>query len=414
MSLVLKKDILDEKQVSIIYANGCERSRSDLSKLIEYFRQNGWCVYFHPYDVKLILVFTCGFDRYANDKSISLLKSLKRKARDDAQFIVLGCLAEIENKLLENELHCYTLPPKRVFSIDEIIHATIPIKDVKQPLVVNQYVEQAQSSFTLIDNFRATIQLTSHFLDKMISSFSMKRLNMQNEKRLYEPRLYIARGCCGECSFCSVRPAMGDLVSKPLETILEEFREGLDQGYHTFHLMAGDVGQYGQDINLTIVDLLRELFNHNDDFQLVIHDLNPRWINKYKTDLIDLLTQNAHRIKRLWIPLQSGSEKILELMNRQYNAIETKTNLIELRNALPGVFIGTHIIVGFPGETEEHFQETIKFCNDIKFTAICCIKYADYSHVKSYHFPNKVSEIIKRIRIFRFRSRFFKEMGYIE
>ena len=118
-------------------------------------------------------------------------------------------------------------------------------------------------------------------------------------------------------------------------------------------LTAGDVGAYGFDIGKTPVDLLAALFSFDQDFKLIIKDFNPRWLIKYRQEMMNLLSANVSRIDHIIIPIQSGSDRMLQLMERGYKATEAMEVLNEIREKIPDLKISSHIMVGFPGETDQ-------------------------------------------------------------
>jgi len=131
--------------------------------------------------------------------------------------------------------------------------------------------------------------------------------------------------------------------------------------------VAADAGSYGQDSGSSVVELFRRLFAFDEKFQLIINDFNPRWLVEYADDLVDLFAANAEKIDYILMPIQSGSEKILSLMQRRHTASEVREHILALKKAVPGIRIGAHILVGFPGETEEDFNATLDFLKTINF-----------------------------------------------
>ena len=211
----------------------------------------------------------------------------------------------------------------------------------------------------------------------------------------------VSRGCSGKCTFCGVPFAVGPLKSLPLETIVNNFKAILDQGNRVISLVATDVGAYGQDCGLSVVDLLKRLFSFEEKFQLIINDLNPRWLIKYVDELIPLFAGNADKIDYILMPIQSGSEKILALMKREHTAADVEKHLEGLKKAVPGIQIGTHVLVGFPGETEEDFTATVNFLKDVEFYYLKVFKYDDRPRIASAQLPDKVPENVKRRRMLR-------------
>ncbi len=213
----------------------------------------------------------------------------------------------------------------------------------------------------------------------------------------------IARGCASNCSYCSIRFAHGNIESTNKNEIIESFHLGLNKGFKKFVLIAEDVGAYGIDVNTNIVALLEELFAIDGDFKIIIDDFNPHWMIRYFDELLPLLTKYSNKIEDLRIPIQSGSNRILKLMRRRYTIEEVSLCIDSLWEHIPNLKIRTHCLVGFPGETEKDFDETINFLNRYPKIAVEIFDYQERFFCDSVKFPGKVSdrEIRKRVKAVR-------------
>jgi len=137
----------------------------------------------------------------------------------------------------------------------------------------------------------------------------------------------VARGCLEECSYCAIRAAAGTLHSKPLAAVLAEFDRGLAEGYTLFEFVGEDIGPYGADIGTTLPTLLAQLFRREGRFKLIFTDINMRYVIEHVAELTPLLAANAHRIERLRVPVQSGSNTVLASMRRGYTATWKKATV---------------------------------------------------------------------------------------
>ena len=243
---------------------------------------------------------------------------------------------------------------------------------------------------------------------------SLSRRLRQRRSGIAEESTYfirIARGCAEECTYCAIRFATGLLRSKSPQDILTEFDAGLKQGYKRFELVADDIGPYGQDIGTDCVELLKCLFDRPQDFQLVLTDVNPRYMIRYKSRIIDLLRANRDRVQLLRVPIQSGSDRILELMRRKYTSAEVVDCLGCLRQAAAAIPLDTHVLIGFPGETDQDFQQTLDLLKAVRFDSIQVYRYADRPKTLASTMPDKVPEktIDQRTRTLlrQFRQAFF-------
>jgi len=201
----------------------------------------------------------------------------------------------------------------------------------------------------------------------------------------------------GNCSYCGIKNAIGTLKSKPIKECLAEFKKGLSRGYKSFILLADDLGAYGLDIGTTFPALLKEFLKIEGNYKIYLFEMHPRWVIKYLDDLV--FAVKTGNVDEIMCPVQSGSDKILKSMNRFHKAEEIKSALRELRKANPGLKIFTHILIGFPGETEEDFDKTIKLLKDVNFDYTSLYPYSERPNAPAISFPNKVSRQIIEKRI---------------
>jgi len=253
----------------------------------------------------------------------------------------------------------------------------------------------------------AGLSLTRATVDKVITRIPQcLQLQFVRQSQDVVPALMLSRGCQGQCTYCGIPFAVGPLKSLPLERIVNNFRSILAQGNRVIGLVATDVGSYGQDNGSSVVELFRRLFAFDEKFQLIINDFNPRWLVKYSDDLIDLFAANAEKIDYILMPIQSGSEKILSLMQRRHTASEVREHMLALKKAVPGIRIGTHVMVGFPGEKEEDFDATLDFLKSLDFYYLKVFKYDDRPRIAAAKLSDKVPENIKRRRLLRLTREF--------
>ena len=149
--------------------------------------------------------------------------------------------------------------------------------------------------------------------------------------------------------------------------------------------------------------------NH-EKYELEIRDFNPKWVIEYIPYLSQIFKNNHDRIGLLGIPIQSGSEKILKLMNRDHSATELKKCLISLRKTSPNIKLMTHVMIGFPGEDENDFGNTIDLLYSVKFDIVYIYRYADRPGTKSSELNHKISDAVKNRRTYRLRNHLIKHL----
>ena len=143
------------------------------------------------------------------------------------------------------------------------------------------------------------------------------------------------------------------------------------------------------------------LYGHEGKFKLIFDDFSPQWFIKCHTELINIFSQNSQRLAYLSLPIQSGSNKILKLMRRGYTAEEANEAILDLQKACPDLNLLTHVLIGFPGETEEDFLDTLNFVKAIKFHEVFIYKYSDRPNIEALELPGKVSEKTKLKRVWK-------------
>jgi len=173
----------------------------------------------------------------------------------------------------------------------------------------------------------------------------------------------IAQGCVGDCSYCIVKSARGQLNSYELELILADVRKAIPDGAREFWLTAQDTGAYGRDIGSSLPELLKKVSSIRGDFRIRVGMMNPNHVLQFLDELIDAY-QDERIYKFIHIPVQSGNDAVLRDMNRRYTADDFRRVVGEFRDAFPQITISTDVILGFPTETEEAFQNTLSLLKE--------------------------------------------------
>ena len=387
------------KTAFFAYSQGCPRSAVDAALLFRYFDENGWRTDCRVEDADLVLVNTCGVHQEAENLGLAAIEALHRKRRPDSTLVVLGCLAGINPEGFVDRFQAVALPPVRVHELDGIIQAAVPLKDLEDVNLVQDAVRTARKNLSTVVDGNGTRR------ERMTQALGADRV-MALLKHTLRPgartsptySLRVAWGCMGECSYCAIRHAAGPLRSKPLEKVLAELDAGLSRGYRAFELVAGDVGCYGQDAGTSIAVLLREIFARPDAFSLMIHDLNPQWLIRYQDEVVPILTANSARIRMLVLPMQSGCDRVLELMRRDYTSNQVVDCMRRLRQPLePPLNIVTHVLVGFPGETDDDFAQTLRLLRAAEFDRVDVYHYTHRPNTDSLRLPDPVSrEVAER------------------
>ena len=203
----------------------------------------------------------------------------------------------------------------------------------------------------------------------------------------------IGSGCEGRCTYCSIKSGRGEARSLAPDEIVADAKAGVAAGRFRLVLIADDAGCWGHDLGLTLPDLLRQITDACPTARFVILDFNPRNLPV----IFDRLTPFLDRIDYLYMPLQSGSDRILRLMDRQYSASEILDLLRQIRTLHPSLLLETDIIVGFPSETREEFEASVAAAR--VFGSAAFVPYVPKLDTPAARLPQRISAEELRARI---------------
>ncbi|MBI4453560.1 tRNA (N(6)-L-threonylcarbamoyladenosine(37)-C(2))-methylthiotransferase [Candidatus Woesearchaeota archaeon] len=244
---------------------------------------------------------------------------------------------------------------------------------------------------------------------KLIAKELNPRLNLPKIRKNHIIEIIpICQGCLGNCTYCKTKAARFELISYNKEAIICQAKQAIKDGVKEIWLTAQDTAVYGKDFdsktdtknnttakcNLTIIDLLKELIALKGNFKIRLGMGNPDHIKLYIGQLIPIL-QNEKMFQFIHIPVQSGNNFILKDMNRKYTIEEFKEIITKLRISIPNITLATDIIVGYPGETDEQFEDSIKLLKEIKPDVLNRSKYCARPKTVAASLPQLPGSLIK-------------------
>ena len=382
-----------------LIGGNCPRSRVDAQTIFDYFLKNGLIPVKKIKKADIICIYTCGGFNETEESSIKTIKVILQKKSKNATVIVTGCLIKINPESMNIFNDIKMIDFDNLEQLDEIIHSKITFKQIPNPGIVGRihplYNKKIKKLFYSYIRPNLTINISYHL--NYIKNIYFKKNNKINTEDIYHIR--ISQGCLGSCSYCSIKIARGYLQSKPIEQIKKDFEVGLKKGYKIFKLIGEDIGCYGFDIKTNIIEILKIFFNLPGKNKIIITDFNPQWFVKYYDQLEPILIANHKKILSFAIPIQSGSNNILTRMRRRYKIEEVKSYMSKLLEKIPDLKIRTHIIVGFPGETDEDFQQTLNLLKEIQFFSVDIFPYSDRAVTDAFKMKKKISSHIIQKRI---------------
>jgi tRNA A37 methylthiotransferase MiaB len=378
-----------------IFTNGCTRRKLDVQKLETYFKLNNCRTTRKLKEADYIIFVSCAFIKQRREESLKIIMKL---IKYDGKLIVAGCLPEINRERLKKVFKGEVISTKHLYEIDKIFpefkfkFLTIPDANfAPSPLF---------STFLILGTKKIKIFSRSYnYLSLIKNTFTEIIKTKLISKKKSACFLRIQEGCLGNCSYCSIRKAIGPLKSKPLKVCIEEYKKMINKGYKNFVILGDDVGAYGLDIKTTFPELLESLskIGQNLTIKWSIKELHPKWIIKYESELLKLIKQG--KIKHMLCGVQSGSNRVLQLMNRYYNSNSIIKVLKKIKKVSPDLKLSTQIIIGFPSETEKDFLATLDLIKRIKFNEVLIYPYSKNEKSSTMNLKDEISDTIKKERI---------------
>ena len=223
-----------------------------------------------------------------------------------------------------------------------------------------------------------------------------------NQTRTSFPNAWvnINYGCNNFCTYCIVPYVRGRERSRPIADILTEVKQLLDEGYKEITLLGQNVNSYGHDLqnDETFAKLLHEIGKFDGKFRLRFMTSHPKDLSQ---EVIDAIAAYPNVCDNIHLPVQSGSNAILKQMNRRYTREDYFALIERIRKSLPHVGISTDIMVGFPGETEQDFEDTLDLVRRVKYSSAFCFVYSRRKGTPAYSMENQIPYAVKRDRITR-------------
>jgi MiaB/RimO family radical SAM methylthiotransferase len=360
----------------------------------EFFRVNGWRVAGDYREADLILLTACGLTQYSEDKAIRLISRLKARKKPSAELIVCGCLPKINKERLQEVYDGITFGGDEVERLNEIIEAKIRAQEVHANFLLPQMKN------TLLDNWRAL-----NLRNREILAAIKRQLMVGHLRRLSQAigvdnphtfHIKVSTGCLDACSYCGIRISRGRVKSKPIDGVVREFEEGLSKGYSDFALLGTDLGAYGRDQGTNLTALLRELLKKKGNYKIKIRNVNPRFLVEMLYELREVFPSG--KISFLSCSVESGNNRILELMNRGYRIEEFKKAIRTLNSEFPEILIGTQVMVGFPSETEDEFNDTVRLLDEVTFDFVEVYQFQPRPHTKAARMEGQIPPEVARKR----------------
>lgn len=339
---------------------GCKVNIYESEVVTDLLKKGGYEIV--PFEDKadIYIINTCSVTNESDKKSRKMINRAK-KNNSEAIIVVMGCYSQVSSDDIEADI---ILGNKDKSKIVEIL---------------NDFIRDRESKKIIYD-------LSSVEFEKMeISHFD-------NHTRAF---VKIQDGCNAFCSYCIIPYTRGRVRSKNKNDVIEEVSRLVKDGYKEIVLTGIHTGRYGIDINSSLYELLCELVKIPNIYRIRLSSIE---INEVTPEIIDLYKNNKIMARHLHVPLQSGSNKILKLMNRRYNKEEFMKMIDKLRE-IEDISLTTDLIVGFPNETDDDFEETMDTLKKIHFTKIHTFPYSRRRGTVADKMDGHISGDIKKKRV---------------
>ncbi len=345
---------------------GCSKNLVDSERLMGWLEKVGFEAVPESSDEPIVVVNTCGFIGDAKQESINTILELEQKKAEGKikHIYVMGCLSQRYGKELQTEIpgidKCFGK-----FDWDGIV----------KELTTEEHNRQGASEY----------------------GYAKRKLTTPP----HYAYIKIAEGCDRHCAYCAIPIMTGKHVSRPQEEILEEVRELVARGVKEFQIIAQEITFYGKDIDgkFHIAELIDRMADIKGVEWIRLHYAYP---TDFPMELLEVMRKRENVCKYLDIALQHISENVLKRMHRHVTKGETYDLIRKIRQEVPGITLRTTLMVGFPGETEEDFEELLTFVKEMRFERMGAFTYSEEEGTfAAQHYKDDVPESVKQTRLDR-------------
>ncbi len=346
-----------------LHTFGCKANFADTSLLNSTFSEVGYNIVSFDSIADIYVINTCSVTDNANKKCRSFIRSLKRRV-PNAVIGVTGCYAQLK--------------PQEIIEIPEV-NFVVGMHD-KYNFInkIEDITEKDKLLFHSNDVQSIENAFLSYSLDERTRSF-----------------VKVQDGCDYSCTYCTIPMARGKSRSPKIEDVIKHINRLENNNTKEIILSGINVGDFGRNNNESFIDLLNEINKQTEIPRIRISSIEPNLIND---EIIELISSNKKFMPHLHIPLQSGSNPILRKMKRKYTVEMYKDKINKIKNKIEGCTIGVDIMTGFPGETEECFNDTYSLLNDLPISYLHVFPFSERENTLAYKMEDKIDLEIRYVR----------------
>lgn len=358
----------------LIATFGCQMNEHDSEKIAWIMEGMGYNSTLDKEEADVIIFNTCAVRKSAEDRvfgQLGELKELKRR-KPDTVVALCGCMMQRE------DIRSYFLSKHRHI---DLVFGTNNIH--KLPQLLNRHLESGKTIVDIIEDTRE--------IEENIDA---------DRKYSYKSYVNIMYGCNNFCTYCIVPYTRGREKSRDPESIINEIRDLAANGTKEITLLGQNVNSYGNtlDINYTFVDLLKDINGIEGLERIRFMTSHPK---DFSSELVMAYVELDKLSPHLHLPVQSGSNRILRKMNRNYTREDYLKKIEMIKSAVPGIALTTDLIVGFPGESDEDFEDTIRLCQEVEYDSAFTFLYSIREGTGAARMEDQIPDEIKHERFQR-------------
>lgn len=346
----------DQSKTFSIYANsgGCPQNQLDGAHLYNYLVENGYSYVKSLEKADLIVINSCAYKSEKEDQSLAAYRSIAKKEKREARIVFSGCLPKIApDRLQDVDSNTIVIPGTELKTIEAVVFPERVSWDGISTNVIPAPV------LTYVNPFRKYLSSGLNACRKVLpynAARHFDRLFMyDHSKDTYVIR--VAQGCLGSCTYCAIRFSRGKLKSRPLPDVLQDVQRAVSLDVDEILLSATDLAAFGRDSGIDLSVLLQEILKIAEKQYLLLFYANPRWMIDIWEKLEGIFA--TLRIHFIHLSLNGGSDHVLQKMGRGYSLHDFEVLVHSIKRVSPVTVIQTQIITGFPGETEQDFDQTV-------------------------------------------------------
>ena len=344
---------------------GCKVNQYETQAMLNQLLQGGFSACQTGEDADIILLNSCTVTSTSDHKVKQTLHKARRE-HPHAVIVLTGCMPQAFPELAE-----------------DLTDADIVLGNSNRSSLLPHILQYLSTRQRIID-------IVPHQTKEKFESMSVE--NFYERTRAF---IKIQDGCNRFCSYCIIPYARGRVRSKPLDDLIAEVTQLSEKGYKEIVLTGINLSAFGQDINLHLCDAVEAVCAINGIERVRLGSLEPEQLSE---DVIIRLSKQQKLCPQYHLSLQSGCDEPLKRRNRHYTTEEYRTIVQNLRNAFDNAAITTDIMVGFPGETEEEFMQSLEFAKEISFSKVHVFAYSQRPGTKACNAPNQITKKVKETR----------------